>query len=446
MENRLEHHSDAALVGMIDAALTALTDGRLRLSNDEQRLQLLSEAVRLGSRVQAWQQALAAGIEADEVALRAYNTPTGTWLADATRLTRREAQRLVKAGQGLAQFPTLGAAALRGEVLAGQAESITSVLADLPRDLEPAEVARGERHLIELAQTHNSAELRRLSGHLLEVLAPETADALEGAALQRQLKRAQAGRFLDLRDDGQGSTVIRGSLPTVDAEPFRLLLDSYAAQLKRGFEALDPLQPAPTAGQRRAEALTRLVDRHQQLSLAPVMGGDRPRIVVTVSYDKLRQQAVDAGLLGTITATGARVCAHTVRRLLCDAEVLPVVLGGPSQILDVGRAERLVTPPMRVALHQRDQGCVFPGWDTPPEACHAHHIVPWLQGGPTALSNLVLLCPHHHALIEPGSDPAADRWSLTLRDDGVSEIRPPRRADKEQRPRVHARFLTRRRT
>jgi HNH endonuclease len=145
---------------------------------------------------------------------------------------------------------------------------------------------------------------------------------------------------------------------------------------------------------------------------------------------------------GGITGTGRQIAASVLRGLLCDADILPIVLGGSSEILDVGREHRLVTPAIRAALNQRDQGCVFPGCDAAPEASHAHHITPWWNGGTTALHNLVLLCPHHHAIIEPGHNPNADRWRLTLRPDGISEIRPPRRVDPQQKPRVHARFLT----
>ena len=97
-----------------------------------------------------------------------------------------------------------------------------------------------------------------------------------------------------------------------------------------------------------------MVNRHCQEGLAPSHGGDRPRIVVTISYDTLRQDCVDAGLAGT----GDRIDASVARRLLCDADLLPAVLGGPSQVLDVGRAQRLATPAIRAALELRDGGCV----------------------------------------------------------------------------------------
>jgi hypothetical protein len=144
--------------------------------------------------------------------------------------------------------------------------------------------------------------------------------------------------------------------------------------------------------------------------------------------------------------TGEPVPASVLRQWLCDADLLPVALGGSSEVLDVGRLQRLVTPAIRAALELRDGGCVFPGCDKPPQACQAHHIIPWWAGGPTALWNLVLLCPHHHGIVEPGHDPTADRWKVRLRDNRIPEITPPRRVDATQRPRLHARFLTIRRT
>ncbi len=190
---------------------------------------------------------------------------------------------------------------------------------------------------------------------------------------------------------------------------------------------------------RRAEGLLAMVHHHCQEALAPGHGGDRPRIVLTMSYDKLLQQCVDAGMVGT----GDKITASVARRLLCDADLLPAVLGGPSQIMDVGRTQRLVTPAIRAALELRDGGCVFPGCDKPPRDCDAHHIQPWWAGGATALSNLALLCPRHHGIIEPGHDPTADRWNVRLRPAGVAQIIPPLRVDPSQRPRLHTRFHNR---
>lgn len=195
---------------------------------------------------------------------------------------------------------------------------------------------------------------------------------------------------------------------------------------------------------RRADGLLAMVNHHTQQALAPVQGGDRPRISIVMSYDKLAKAAHDHGLpTGVLTGTGESIPASQLRQLLCDADLLPVVLGGPSGILDVGTTQRFVTPTQRMALEIRDGGCAFPGCDKPPQACHAHHITPWWKGGRTDLANLVLVCAHHHGIVEPGHDPTADRWQIRLRSDGTPEVIPPRRVDPHQRPRSHVRYQAR---
>jgi hypothetical protein len=94
-------------------------------------------------------------------------------------------------------------------------------------------------------------------------------------------------------------------------------------------------------------------------------------------------------------------------------------MSGHSVPMDVGAACRLVTPEIRAALVVRDKGCVFPGCDVPPALCQAHHIVPWWVHRHTALHNLVLVCPHHHAIIEPSHNPHADRWTIELNTHGI---------------------------
>src|ERR671916_1839585 len=77
--------------------------------------------------------------------------------------------------------------------------------------------------------------------------------------------------------------------------------------------------------------------------------------------------------------TPVQLYAAEVRRLACDAAIIPMVLGSDSMPLDVGRQQRLATAALREALGQRDKGCAFSGCNRPPRYCHAHHIVSWLD-------------------------------------------------------------------
>ncbi|TNU73344.1 DUF222 domain-containing protein [Miniimonas arenae] len=96
------------------------------------------------------------------------------------------------------------------------------------------------------------------------------------------------------------------------------------------------------------------------------------------------------------------VSLRSVRRLACDADLVPVVLGTDSRVLDLGRTHRLVPAWMRTALIARDGGCLFPGCTIPATWCDAHHIIPWYLGGTTSTDNAALLCPYHHHLIHTG--------------------------------------------
>ncbi|MCR1781964.1 HNH endonuclease, partial [Nocardioides carbamazepini] len=128
--------------------------------------------------------------------------------------------------------------------------------------------------------------------------------------------------------------------------------------------------------------------------------GSKPRVIVLIDQDSLKQQVIDAGYArGGQTPTGARLSATAVRRMACDAEIIPGVLGAHGQVLDVGRAQRLVTAAIWIALVIRDRHCSFPGCTRMPLACDAHHITHWADGGTTSLDNLVMLCRHHHVLI-----------------------------------------------
>ncbi len=101
--------------------------------------------------------------------------------------------------------------------------------------------------------------------------------------------------------------------------------------------------------------------------------------------------------------TGGRISAAEARRLACGAGIIPMVLGGKSQPLDVGRKRRFHTEAMRLAMGVRDGGCTAEGCDKPASMCHAHHDIPFSRGGHTRVKDGRLLCGHHHRRIH---DPA----------------------------------------
>ena len=366
-------------------------------------------------------------------------TPTTSWLAIADRLSRREAAGLLNQARDLAEHPHVADAAVAGRISIAQARVIGSVLGGLDA-LDEGQQGRAAEVLVGMAAEMDSDRLAKAGPQVLATVAPDRAEEDLERKLQRESEAAERNRSLVFGRDGNGSVTFRGSLPLIDAEAWIMILDAYTeSQRRTALEERDPLATGITPAQRRADALRAMVAAHSGDGRAPAVGGDRPRVVVTVDYDKLRRDAAAAGLI----AESEPISAGHLRRLCCDADLLPAVLGGASVVLDAGRSQRLVTPEIRAALVVRDGGCVFPGCQTSPSACEAHHIVPWWAGGSTAIGNLALLCHHHHALVEPAKFAARDQWEVRMARDGLPEVVPPRRLDAERRPLRHARVEAR---
>jgi hypothetical protein len=175
----------------------------------------------------------------------------------------------------------------------------------------------------------------------------------------------------------------------------------------------------------------------------PTTGGNRPQIIATINYQDLlphhhstpagteASSGTEAGT-GTTTGTGnfvftGPVAATTLRKLACDADIIPTLLGTHGELLDLGRKTRLFTPAQRTALTARDQGCAFPNCTIPAPWCEAHHITYWSQGGQTNLNNGVLLCSAHHHLIHK------EQWTITTTNN-TPWFTPPKHLDPHQKP------------
>ncbi|WP_146067411.1 HNH endonuclease signature motif containing protein [Arthrobacter sp. SX1312] len=131
---------------------------------------------------------------------------------------------------------------------------------------------------------------------------------------------------------------------------------------------------------------------------------------------------------GGYSVFGGPVTARIVRKIACDADIIPVVLGGHGEVLDVGRARRFFGVAQRRALVARDRGCAFPDCTVPAVWSEAHHIAPWAEGGRTDVSNGCLLCSFHHRLVERGN------WSIQMKH-GIPWFTPPPYIDPDRTPR-----------
>jgi hypothetical protein len=101
---------------------------------------------------------------------------------------------------------------------------------------------------------------------------------------------------------------------------------------------------------------------------------------------------------------------------------------------------RLFTPQQKLALAQRDGGCIFPGCDRPPAWTDAHHARrSWADGGQTDVKDGCLLCGFHHRLVHRTDGD----WQIAFASDGMPEVVPPARIDPLRRPIRHHRLRPR---
>ena len=103
----------------------------------------------------------------------------------------------------------------------------------------------------------------------------------------------------------------------------------------------------------------------------------------------------------------------TLELLACNATIRAALLAPGGALLDLGRTQRLASPPQKTALLASDGGCVIPGCTVPGDACDAHHVSWWTRGDPTDLDNLALACGRHHTEIhQERGDPDPRRHPL----------------------------------
>ncbi|MDC5699086.1 HNH endonuclease [Intrasporangium calvum] len=222
--------------------------------------------------------------------------------------------------------------------------------------------------------------------HTEQVRPPRDDDRLD------QGRRAARGLWFD-QSNRTGMVAMRGVLDPEAAAVIKSAIDPLSVPSPMTDENGHALAPDPrTPATRRADALLEIVARGVAAGES-LPGTDKAKVVVTIDHDVLAGRVRGTGL-----ATTADVLStDTVRRLACDAAIIPMVLGGRSEPLDVGRQHRLVTASQRVALWHRDRGCSYPGCTIPAAWTDAHHVTHWSDGGSTSLDNLALLCRRHHS-------------------------------------------------
>jgi hypothetical protein len=335
---------------------------------------------------------------ADDVADDRAARSAGMWLAQETRRGVREGARSQRLAEGLGRWAEVRAALRTGVVNPDQAAVIVAALDELPTDLDEELRAKACAQLVTDAGHFAPPQLRILGRRVLEAIAPDVAEAHEERLLAADERRGRAETRVTFRPRGDGVTDVFARVPDQVADRLRVYLDSFTAPRRSHLDRpvlgdVDVL----SIPRRRGEAFCALLERMPRDRL-PIHGGTATSVVVIVDFDALRDAVGTAGL-----STGGTMTVSEVRRLACTANLLPAVLGGNGEVLDLGRSRRLFSPGQRKALMIRDRGCRAEDCQIPAAWCEAHHEKPWSRGGKTDLKDGLLLCPfHHHRAHDPG--------------------------------------------
>jgi len=372
----------------------------------------------------------AAHLGAEGIARRAGHPTPASFLAELWQISPAEAARLCDVG--VAVRPRL---ALDGSVLPARFPAVGAAVENLVLGVEAAAVIVRE---LDQAAPYCSAESRAAGEKLLvehapgltvrqvQGLARQVRDRLDedGAEPRDAIRRQRRALKLIPQSDGmvrlvwdmppETAGLVRAGIDALVGEQLRAVRDRVADSL--GTDGVADADDR-TMPQRRADAAEELL-RHAIGCDRP--GGDRPVVtmVVRMSLDQLLD-GLD-GLGGArIDGIDAGISATTARILAAEANIIPAVLGGTGEILDLGRARRLFSPAQRQALAEQYGGCAFPGCGHPPSYTEAHHIRWWSHDGPTDLVNGIPLCSFHHHRVHD------DGWEIDMRDHVPYFIPPP---------------------
>lgn len=391
-------HPLVGCVRAVSRALDRVTDVHPGYLPTADKADLLEELSTQIARLEGLRLALLA--VADDVAERDGARSAGLWTAHCSRLDPREGRRLQRLAEALdGRYAAVEASLRGGTISRAQAEVIVHALESLPSGVGSQVRECAERRLVSDAAEFTPGELRVIGRRVLEVVAPEVADDQERRALERDERRARRRMSIMTRDLGDGMSRAVVDLPTLSMHLWLTQLHAFASPRRDHLGAVNGVElprTDPESGerighpQRLAQAFCTMLERMPK-GVLPAHGGDATTLLVTIDHDDL-VRGVGAARL----STGGRLSIGETRRLACNAGIIPVVLGGPSQPLDVGRKRRFYQPGQRKAMAVRDRECRAAGCDIPAAWCEAHHLKPWAEDGKTDLADGLLLCGFHH--------------------------------------------------
>ena len=324
-------------------------------------------------------------------------------LASAANISRIDAFREVSRAKTLGAFPQLEQAFEQGRIGSAHIDAVARATHQLTED-EKAKLASRSDWLNNVA-THATPDnfARAVKSEVERIHADGGVTRLE-----RQRRDASLRHWID-RESGMFH--IAGRL---DPENGLRVIGKLDNTVERLFHAALP-ETCPTDdrkhGHLNALAFLELIDAaslNAPLTAGAMISSPHARAEVSVVIDlhTLRSGLHEHSFVRT--GHDAELPLETIRRMACEAEIIPVVLNSKGVVIDIGRASRLATRYQRKAIEAMYSHCAIPDCKVPIAQCQPHHIAYWRDDGPTDMNNLVPLCPHHHRNVHEGN------WRLKL--------------------------------
>jgi hypothetical protein len=363
-------------------------------------------------------------------------------LAAIEGISAGQAKRTLETGQRLGELPSTEAALRQGRLSGQKAAEITDAARMDPR-AETLLLAGSEHEPLSATKERCQRFKATSARH----------DPLAAA------RRIHAAREFTTWTGSDGAFCFRGQDTPERGAALMARLVPAANRLARARRAAaatgsDPLPPEPEAAV-RADALFLLVTGRSgtsgveaaepdvsvvdsELIDEPELGsadhlGERTSpvtVMVRVDRDAFLRGHAQPGELCELDGQGP-IPVPLARALAVDS-FLSVVFTEAGDIRAISHLGRTINAKLRTALIFRDRVCVVPGCSMP-YGLEIDHVRPREFGGPTELSNLALLCHHHHylktfegwVLKRNGPTDEDPRWSFTPQPPFGQEDDPP---------------------
>jgi hypothetical protein len=297
-----------------------------------------------------------------------------SYLAEKTGCTEGSALGVLETARQLGDLPETAVCLRRGDFSAAQIKEIAAAATVHPG---------AEAELLEVAARTGLKGLRTQCQKVKALASWETGEVARYNAIRKS-------RFFRHSIEADGAVRVEARLTPGDGAR---LLEAVKAKAAVFFEEGRRAGLYESMSAYAADGLVSLAD---DAVLGTGTGVARPTVVLRVDLAALKRGETEGEEVCEIAGVGP-VPLATAHRALGDALVKLVIADG-HDVANVCHLGRSVPAHLVTALEERDRTCAVPKCETTTRL-EVHHRVPFSDGGPTQLSNLVRICTWHHDLL-----------------------------------------------